>query len=159
MDWNGIKTEYITTDIGYRELSDKFGVSFNTLQKKAKREDWPGLRRQIKEKTTTEVATAVVTAAVTANVDRALRIQTVAEKLLDKIELTVDNIDGRRSSKAVKDISDALKNVQDIMGIKSEYDRQEQELRLAKLKRETEARQNTEITINFEDADIERWSN
>ena len=139
MDWNAIKTEYITTDIGYRDLSKKFNVSFNTLQKRAKKEDWPGLRRQISEDTATEVATAVVTAAVTANVDRARRIQNIADQLLDKIELTIENIDGRRSNKAVKDVSDALKNVRDIMGIRSDYDLKEQELRIAKLRKETEA--------------------
>lgn len=154
VDWNAIRTEYITTDIGYRDLSSKFGVSFNTLQKRAKKEDWPGLRRRISEETTTEVATAVVTAAVTANVDRARRIQNIADQLLDKIELTIDRIDGSRSNKAVKDVSDALKNVKDIMGIRSEYDLKEQELRLAKLRKETEPESDAkEMVIEIKGAD------
>lgn len=156
MDWNAIRSEYIASDIGYRELAKNHSVSFSTLQKRAKKEDWAGLRRQVSDTTVTEVVTAVTNA----NVDRALRVQNIADKLLDKIELTIENIDGRRSNRAVKDVSDALKNVQDIMGIKSEYDREEQELRIAKLRKDTETeKKSTEITVSFKDTDLERWSN
>ena len=135
MDWNEIKTEYISTEIGYRDLAKKHGVSFSTLQRRAKKENWAGIRRQVCDDTVTAVTTAVINS----NVDRAVRLQGVADQLLDKIELTVDNIDGRKSARAVKDVSDALRNVKDIMGIRSEADIEEQEARIAKLRRETEA--------------------
>lgn len=134
MDWNEIKTEYISTEIGYRDLAKKHGVSFSTLQRRARKENWAGLRRQVCDDTVTAVTTAVINS----NVDRALRVQNVAEQLLDKIELTIDNIDGRKSARSVKDVADALKNVKDIMNIKSEADMQEQEARIAKLRREAE---------------------
>lgn len=156
MDWQNIKKEYISTEIGYRELAKKHNVSFTTLQRRAKKEDWPSLRRQSDE----AAATAVMTAVTEEKISRAVRIENITDKLLDKIELTIDNIDGRKSNKAVKDVSDALKNVKDILGIKSEDDKEEQKARIAKLRKDTETEEkNTEITVSFKDADLERWSN
>ena len=40
VDWLKIKTEYINGDISYRKLAEKHGVSFDTLQDRAKRESW-----------------------------------------------------------------------------------------------------------------------
>lgn len=134
MDWNEIKTEYISSDIGYRELAKKYNVSFSTLQKRAKKENWPGIKRQVCD----DVVTAVTSAVTSANVDRALKLQEVADLLLEKISLTIENIDGRRSARTVKDASDALKNVRDIMGIKSEADTKEQDARIAKLRKEAD---------------------
>lgn len=45
-DWLRIKTEYTTTTISYRNLADKHGVSFNTLQCRAKRERWAEARKK-----------------------------------------------------------------------------------------------------------------
>lgn len=146
MDWNEIKTEYISTEIGYRDLAKKHGVSFSTLQRRAKRENWAGIRRQVCDDTVTAVTTAVINS----NVDRAVRLQGVADQLLDKIELTVDQIDGRKSARAVKDVSDALRNVKDIMGIRSEADIEEQEARIAKLRKESEDGTNKPVVVRFE---------
>lgn len=149
MDWNEIKTEYISTEIGYRDLAKKHGVSFSTLQRRARKENWAGLRRQVCDDTVTAVTTAVINS----NVDRALRVQNVADQLLDKIELTIDNIDGRKSARSVKDVADALKNVKDIMNIKSEADMQEQEARIAKLRREAEGSTDKPVVVRFEGCD------
>ena len=45
-DWQKIKTEYITTDTSYRELSQKYGVHYTNIAKRAKKEDWQQLRQQ-----------------------------------------------------------------------------------------------------------------
>lgn len=148
-DWNEIKTEYISTEIGYRDLAKKHGVSFSTLQRRARKENWAGLRRQVCDDTVTAVTTAVINS----NVDRALRVQNVADQLLDKIELTIDNIDGRKSARSVKDVADALKNVKDIMNIKSEADMQEQEARITKLRREAEGSTDKPVVVRFEGCD------
>jgi hypothetical protein len=49
IDWNAIKTEYITTNTSYRKLSDKYNIPFNTVQCRGKREDWVNLRNQYQE--------------------------------------------------------------------------------------------------------------
>lgn len=153
-DWNAIKLEYISTEIGYRDLADKHGVSFTTLQRRAKKEDWPRLRRQ----SDAIVETRVMTAATDMKTDRALRIERITDKLLDKIEITLDNIDGYKSNKAVKDVSDALKNARDILGIKSDEDKEEQKARIAKMKKDIEDDSSSrEVLIRFADKEIESW--
>ena len=145
MDWNEIKAEYISTKIGYRELAKKNGLSFSRLQRRATGEKWPELRRQL---------CGGGTEAVGSGGDRATRVQNVADLLLDKIALTIENMDGS-SNRAVKDVSDSLKIVRDIMGVKSDYDLKEQELRLAKLRREAEDSGNTDrpVVVRFEGCD------
>ena len=153
-DWNAIKFEYISTEVGYRDLADKYQVSFTTLQHRAKKEDWPRLRRQ----TDAEVETRVMTEATELKTDRALRIERITDKLLDKIEITLDNIDGYRSNKAVKDVSDALKNARDILGIKTPEDKEEQRARIAKMKKDIEDDSVSKaVVIKFADTEIESW--
>ena len=134
MDWNAIKTEYITTNTSYRKLCAKHGVTFGQLQRRATDESWPELKSQFESKTVSEAVKAVSDDFVA----KAVRVQDVASKLLDKIELTIESIDGEnRGCRALKDISDALKNVKDIMMIKSDADLREQEARIAKLRKES----------------------
>ena len=153
-DWNAIKFEYISTEIGYRDLADKYQVSFTTLQRRAKKEDWPRLRRQ----SDAEVETRVMTAATDMKTDRALRIERITDKLLDKIEITLDNIDGYKSNKAVKDVSDALKNARDILGIKTPEDKEEQKMRIEKMRKDVEEGSGSkEVLIRFGDKEIESW--
>lgn len=134
MDWNEIKTEYLTTETSYRKLADKYGVNRGKIQKRATQEDWPGLKCQYEEEAVSR-AVSKVSAGYAKN---ALRLQNAALSLLEKIELTIDGIDGLKSARAVKDCSDALKNCREIMGIKSEADLEEQKARIAKLRKETE---------------------
>lgn len=51
IDRNKIKTEYVTTDISFRKLAEKYGISKTTVCKAAKEEDWAELRREYREKT------------------------------------------------------------------------------------------------------------
>ena len=50
LDWNAIKTEYITTAISQRDLAKKYGIAPRTLQQTAQRERWFQERRKYKEK-------------------------------------------------------------------------------------------------------------
>lgn len=40
IDWEKIKTEYLTTDTSYRKLAKKYKVNATTIAKKAKQEEW-----------------------------------------------------------------------------------------------------------------------
>jgi hypothetical protein len=46
IDWKKIKTEYISTDITYRELAAKYGIGMSRLGETGKNEKWPELRRK-----------------------------------------------------------------------------------------------------------------
>lgn len=45
IDWINIKNEYISTNISYRKLAEKYGVSRSNLEKRAKSEKWADLRK------------------------------------------------------------------------------------------------------------------
>lgn len=143
-DWNKIKTEYITTDISYRGLAQKYGVHKDTIGKRAKDEDWAGLRRQHTDKTQTEILNAIGRQ----QVHRAARLQTAADKLLGKVENLLDDDEGLQGdTQSMRDISRILKDIKEIHMIKSELDRREQEARIGKLRKEAEKEDGRSGTI------------
>lgn len=57
MDWIEIKTEYVSGKATYRELAKKYGVSFSTLQKRAKEEKWSEGRKKYRDRVVTKALT------------------------------------------------------------------------------------------------------
>ena len=155
VDWTKVKLDYISTTIGYRDLAKKHGCSFSTLQRKAKAENWPLLRRRTEE----DAERALIGMATDSKISRAERIEYIADKLLDKIELTLDGIDGRKTGKACKDLSDALKSAKEILGVRTEKDLEEQEARIAKLRKDSGDKRAQEPVVVVMGADIERLAN
>lgn len=146
-DWEKIKAEYLTTEISIRELAQKHGVHYTTIAKKSSKEDWQTQRQQQANKTLTKML-----AADTKNkADRVARLNTVADKLLRKVEVYVD-VDGPISPTSIKNLSDALKNIKEVQMIRTEQDILEQEARIAKLQKEAqkEDKDQKSITIKLE---------
>ena len=46
IDWDKIKTEYTTTKISIKKLSEKYNVKFNTMQGRSRREKWGNERKE-----------------------------------------------------------------------------------------------------------------
>lgn len=59
-NWIKIRTEYETSNTSYRKLAEKYCVSFNTLQDRAKREQWTNNKEHIHDKITTKTRQKVV---------------------------------------------------------------------------------------------------
>lgn len=136
-DWQAIKTEYITTDTSYRKLAQKYDVHHAVIGQRAKAEKWVELRRQHIDKTQTKTLNAIASQ----QASRAVRLQTVADKLLTKVERLIE--DGEElltDTSTMRDISRILKDLKDIQMIKSDADMREQEARIEKLR--ADARQN-----------------
>lgn len=132
-DWQKIKAEYITTEISYRKLADKYGLDQATIARRAKKEDWVSKRQRHADKTQAKILDAD-----TRNkANRAERLMTVADKLLKKVEMAVDQ-EGPISAGAIKNLSDALKNIRETQMIRSDQDIREQEARIAKLQKEAD---------------------
>lgn len=51
VDWNAIRAEYIGGNISQRKLSEKHGISFNTLKDRANAEGWATERQNVHKKT------------------------------------------------------------------------------------------------------------
>ena len=148
-DWQDIKTEYITTKTSFRKLADKYGLHKDTIWKKAKDEGWDEQRRQHIDNTQTKILEA--------DTDQKVSI---AEKLNEATDMLLGNVVAQMKAREpmemdvqeMKDISVVLKNVKEILGIKSKKDLEEQDARIAKLRREAEKsdNENPSITITME---------
>lgn len=141
-DWQDIKTEYITTKTSFRKLADKYGLHKDTIWKKAKDEGWEDLRRQHIDSTQTKILDADTEK----KVDRAVRLMTVADKLLEKVEQWVE-MGEPISATSIKNLSDAIKNIKEVQMIRTEEDIEEQKARIAKLRKEAEKEEHSDNTI------------
>ena len=50
VDWEAVKTEYVTKKVSYRQLSEKYGVAIGNISKQAIREHWREQREQFVHK-------------------------------------------------------------------------------------------------------------
>lgn len=85
MDWNEIRTEYISTDTSYRKLAEKYDVPVSTIFKRAKKENWVDLKKQNDDNL---VAKTLETCG-EMQAERLKRIQTATDNLLSKIEQAI----------------------------------------------------------------------
>ena len=155
-DWQAIKTEYITTDTSYRKLAQKYGVTYTNIGIRSRKEGWPELREQHNAKTITKTMNAIASQ----QASRAARLQTVADKLLTKVERRIEDDEGLVADTAsMRDIARILKDIKDIHMIKSDADLREQEARIEKLRKEAmvEKENSREIKVVF-NAGPEEWN-
>ena len=152
VDWKKIKAEYLAGGTSYRKLADKYGVSFTTLTRTAKRENWVELSQQTDDTTTTKIFDVVSDE----GAKKATNIIDVADKLLNRISEVADMT---CSTQDIKHLTSALKDLKEIKGYKSAADMKEQEARIAKLQKEAEREDNTtnEIEVVFS-AGEEAWN-
>ena len=150
-DWQKIKTEYITTDTSYRKLAQKYGIHYKVISERGKDEEWVTLRSQHRDKTLTRSLERICEE----KVDRAARLNSVAELLLEKVEMLL-KIDDKIAldTQGMKHISGVLKDIKEIQMIRSEADMREQEARIANLRKQAEKEEtNRDVTITIEGGD------
>ena len=134
ISWDLIKSEYITDPSAtYRKLAEKYGVSRVQIGNVGKEEKWVELRRQHLDRTVSKTVAAVESA----QVNRAKKMQNVADKLLLKIEELVDRPEPL-NEKAIRSLTAAVKDLKEIQSIKSELDEQEQRARIANLEKQAD---------------------
>ena len=154
--WKRIKAEYAAGGISLRELSDKYGVSFSTIQKRSMEEKWGNLRKKSRRRAEEKLVDSLAEK----EAKRAIDIVDVADKLLGKISEILE--EGVYNTQNIKNLTSALKDLKEIKGFKSELDLQEQMARIAKLQREAEKEDNTEteikVTFGAEDKECKKWA-
>jgi Glu-tRNA(Gln) amidotransferase subunit E-like FAD-binding protein len=134
VDWNILKAEYIAGGTSYRKLADKYGVDRNAVQKIATKEEWPKLKSQAKAKAESKMVNTI-SSDIAKN---SVKINDVADKLLDKIVHLLDELE-IADSQTIKQCTSALKDIKEIKGVKSEIDLKEQNARIDKLRKDIEA--------------------
>ena len=158
-NWKKIKTEYITTDTSYRKLAEKYGIHYKVISERGKAEGWVEMRAQHRNKTitkaldiisdrqadqmaglVTQAAEALLVQAMTAigQLDRPVTthkhtIEQDGEKTTTEWE-ELATAPGAVNVAAVRHLATALKDISQVLGLKTELDRKEQEARIAALR-------------------------
>ena len=158
VDWDKIKTEYITTKTSYRKLASKYDVPLRTLTHRGKTEKWVEMREQH----CSNVMTKTLKEAEDKAVDYKSTLYDLAYKVAqDLVKFTTDYSISELVSLGVKpkDITGAIKDLEDVLHVKSEADLREQEARIANLQRQAAASEDTskEITVVFQ-GDLNEYS-
>lgn len=113
MDWMQMKEEYITGDVSYRRLGEKYGVAASTVSDRASREGWARMRREYRDRGAQMTNT----------------LQSVADKLLRRIESSVD----AEETLDVKDLRALVSAVKDLISIREACPELERRVRIAEL--------------------------
>ena len=92
-DWIAIKNDYINTDISYRKLAGKYNVSFATLRERAKKENWVAQKETQHHNVSTKIAQKTQEVIVAKEVNRIDRINSLADKLIEKLEQASEQLD------------------------------------------------------------------
>ena len=151
IDWREVQAEYITDpNSSYRKLAKKYGIPVGTLQKRAVKEDWHSQKIQSGKNSVAKTVEIIEQG----QANRLSRLMMVTDKLLVKIEQTVDEITAESvtvDKATLKQITGALKDIKEIQSLKNDRDIREQEARIRNLERQAEADDTgTEVTIKFE---------
>lgn len=154
-DWQSIKTEYITTDTSYRKLAQKYGVSRVQIGNVGRDENWVELRRQHLDKTMTKAVNAIGTK----QAEMASKLYGVGGLLLDRVKLLLEaRPELLADTSSMKDVSVVLKNLKDLMSVKSDADMREQEARIDKLRKEAMVeKENNEVKVTIV-GDLDEYS-
>ena len=155
-NWKRIKAEYAAGGISLRELSDKYGVSFSTIQKRSMEEKWGNLRKKSRRRAEEKLVDSLAEK----EAKRATDIVDVADKLLGKISEMLE--EGVYNTQNIKNLTSALKDLKEIKGFKSEADMREQEARIKNLEKQAAEEDNTltEIRVTFgsDDGENGQWA-
>ena len=137
MDWNAIKTEYITTNTSYRKLAQKHNVPFTTLYQRAGKEKWVEKKKQHNDK----IVAKSIKKAEENVVDYKATLYALAYKVAQQLnDMTEHNSIEQLASIGIKprDITGAIKDLGDALHVKSASDLKEQEARIEKLRKEAQ---------------------
>lgn len=177
-EWEKIKAEYITTDISYRKLAEKYGMAYGRLQTRGFNEGWQEEREAYK-KSLFKKSIDLICDEQAERIARAIRI---GDKMLEKVEESLNEIDMMlcRSTENVKGIEErdghavevtrstetfdkkrvaidraglkqlsaVLRDLREIGIFRSELDKKEQEARINKLRKDAEE-ESKDISINI----------
>ena len=146
--WEKIRTEYITQGKKPVELSKKYRVSKNDIYQRAKDEDWKGKKGSYREETGEKIIEAVQKR----EIDDALRLMTVGERILDRVEeiLEIGHIK-HMTPTGLKNLSEVVLNIKELKNIRSPDDIEEQRARIEKLRREADRDdRSASITVTLE---------
>lgn len=134
-DWSVIETDYITSNLSYRQIAKKYGIEFTTIKKRGKVDGWVEKRESHRAKVTSKA----LQAAEDVEIKLFSKVCNVADKLLKVLDKTADKmIETTEKGELVhpsliKPMTAALKDIKEIQNRPTEADIREQEARIKAL--------------------------
>lgn len=154
MNWNKIKSDYISNNISLRQLAQKHGVSFNTLKTHAVNEKWYELRLHKDNSITTKLIDNLTEKG--ASIDT--KYFDLVDKLLDRAGELIEKMPEWNVA-SIKDMATAMKSLKDCKGVKSDLELREQEARIRNLEKQASAEEQTNKSIVIQiDGDLSKYS-
>ena len=161
-DWNKIRKEYIKGGISQKAIAAKYGEKYRALTERAISEKWTAQREEVRKRTVEKSIEKTADAA--ASVD--LKVFQAATVLLDKVIQAANELDlveemvsetvatdesevttkysrvrqgnaGTVDRQGLRQIANALKDIKEILAVRSELDLEEQKARIEKLRRDS----------------------
>lgn len=134
-DWDTIRAEYVAGGVTYKDLSEKYNVSYSQITKRGSDEGWPADREKARKKT----ANQAIDIATKQKARSLANIMLAADKMADRLAANIDILDSARDT---SDIAKALKytidTIQQVYGIQTPAQIHRQRMDEEKLKIERE---------------------
>lgn len=154
MDWDKIKTEYITDDsTSYRKLAKKYGINYVTIGDRARKEGWAKEREQFRTKSLTKTLNKIAER----QSDRAARFFTLTDTLYDKLKEALSLVDPT-DTQGIRQITASLKDLKEMQSLKSDADMREQEARIRNLERQAQAEEESNDVVVTIASEAEEFS-
>ena len=128
--WDELKTEYVTTDISYNQLADKYKISRNTVRNRGVREKWFDAKKtfvsekvaktaeKFKEKVSEEKANKLFSIAESADkmADTIHRVMDDTDQFFRRTNLAGEDIVSKKAdTKAMKELASAMKDLTSVL--------------------------------------------
>ncbi len=141
VNWEEIKRAYLTENVSYRQLSERYHVGQRTIERRGAEEKWSAQReekrREMQQQSWREETT----------LRRAQRIQNVADQMLDKVAQALNET---LSGTELRSLAGTLKSIKEIQMIQSPLDEKEQRIKIAALEKQAEKEEGGGITVVLE---------
>lgn len=92
VDWERIRAEYIAGGVSYRKLADKYGVSINSMKKRAARDKWNDERTKTAPTVHRETVRKTVQRVTDEYAENAAIAVRIRAKLLRRLEHEIDSM-------------------------------------------------------------------
>ncbi len=173
VDWEKLKTEYITTRCSYRELSEKYGVSYGTLKIHARCDRWVEEREKHFRRTVEKSLDIIGDR----QAEDLAKVDHMADQMLEKLQQAIEELDlaviqhkekgesdsckwektyvetvpgGIVDRQGLQKLAACLKDLKQIKDIQTELEKLEQELKIQKLREEAEGEDAQGVLVTME---------
>ena len=145
-DWNKIETEYVTGNMSYRKLCEKYGISYTALTYQAKNKNWVEKRISFRA----DLVSKSIEKIGEEGVDYKATLYEIAYSMATQLKEAIAGksiLDFAVLGIKPRDITGAIKDIVDILSVKSDRDIEEQIARIEKLKKDVEGDGNNKKEI------------